>query len=285
MTPAHPAYELSEIGEAPVVFDSPHSGMEWPGDFAPAATREQILTTWDALVDQLLADVPGAGASLLAATFPRAYIDLNRAAEDIDPELLAEAWPGPIATTDYTRRGMGLIRRYALPGVPMYAEKLSVAAVRARLEDYYFPYRRALAERIEALRERHGVVWHFDCHSMKSRGNAMNVDNGAVRPDYVISDRLGTTSDPVFTTWVAEFLTRRGRVVKINDPYKGGDLVRTFGVPASRRHSVQIEVNRARYMDEGAFAPNEGFAAVRGDFTELARAVVARWRESGSASG
>jgi N-formylglutamate deformylase len=280
---AAPPVVVTSSGDAPVVFDSPHSGTVWPTDVAPSAARADLLTMWDAFVDDLLADVPQAGATLIAAQFPRGYIDVNRAADDIDPELLAEPWPTALTVTDYTRRGMGLVRRYALPGVPMYDRKLTVAEVQARLDRYYFPYRRALRERLDALAARHGAVWHFDCHSMKSRGNAMNVDRGADRPDFVVSDRLGTSSDPAFTRWVADFFAGRGRAVKVNDPYRGGDLVRTFGAPAQRRHSVQIEINRALYMDEQAFAPHEGFAAVRRDLADFAAAVVARIRTSGTA--
>ena len=119
---------------APLVFDSPHSGMEYPPDFAPAASREQIATTWDAHVDALYRGVTEAGAVLLAATFPRAYLDANRAADDIDQELLDAPWPEPVALSDHARRGMGLIRRYVLPGVPMYRRRLSVAEVRRRID-------------------------------------------------------------------------------------------------------------------------------------------------------
>lgn len=271
---------LTAWGDEPVVFDSPHSGTTWPADFTPAASRAEVLTMWDAFVDELFADAPAAGASLLAAQFPRGYIDVNRAANDLDPEVLAGPWPGPLATSDYSRRGMGLIRRFALPGVPMYGRKLTVAEVQARLDTYYHPYRRVLRERLDALWQRHGAVWHFNCHSMKSRGNAMNVDQGSARPDYVISDRVGATSDPAFTRWVADFFAQRGRFVKINDPYRGGDLVQSFGAPAQRRHSVQIEVNRALYMDEAAFRPHEGFALVRRELAEFARAVVAHVRRT-----
>ena len=113
-----------------VVVDSPHSGMEWPADFHPSAPREAILTTWDAFVDELWSGAPGAGATLVTACFPRAYIDVNRAADDIDPELVEGEWPTPLTVSDYSRRGMGLIRRHALPGVPMYSGRLPVAASR-----------------------------------------------------------------------------------------------------------------------------------------------------------
>jgi N-formylglutamate deformylase len=121
----------------PIVVDSPHSGMTWPAAWAPQAPRAAILTTWDAFVDELWGDAPAAGATLLAATFPRAFIDTNRADTDIDPRVIAGAWPSPLAPTAYSERGMGLIRRDALPGVPMYDAPLPVADVEARLRDFY----------------------------------------------------------------------------------------------------------------------------------------------------
>jgi len=271
---------------APVVVDSPHSGMIWPADFAPAAPREAILTTWDAFVDELWADAPQSGATLLAANFPRAYVDANRAMSDIDPTLLAEPWPTPLSPTEYTTRGMGLIRRNALPDVPMYDRKLSVRDVQRRIADHYAPYRAELSARLNATHRRFGAVWHINCHSMKSRGNAMNVDHGATRPDLVVSDRHGTTSDPAHTAWVADWFRARGRRVQVNEPYTGGDIVRSNGAPASGRHSIQVEINRSLYMDESAFERGEHFAAVRAECAAFTRAFVdyARAQLAGAAS-
>lgn len=260
----------------PIVVDSPHSGMVWPPDFAPTASRAAILTTWDAFVDELWSDAPTAGATLVAASFPRAYVDVNRAADDIDPELLAEPWPEPLTPTDYTRRGMGLIRRNALPNVPMYDRRLHVRDVQHRIDTYYRPYRAALGAHLDALHAAFGTVWHIDCHSMKSRGNAMNVDSGAVRPDLVVSDRHGTTADSAQTAWVAEWFRARGLTVQVNVPYQGGDLVRSTGAPSVDRHSVQIELNRALYMDEGAFERGPRFDEIRALCGDFVTALAAR---------
>jgi N-formylglutamate deformylase len=265
---------------APVVVDSPHSGFAFPDDFHPSASLEALRTTWDAHVDALWAGAPDAGATLIAATFPRCYVDVNRAETDIDATLLADPWPTAIAPTDYSRRGMGLIRRLALPGVPMYEAPLPVREVELRIAHWYRPYRSALAEAIAAARGEHETVWHLDCHSMKSRGNAMNVDAGAPRPDVVVSDRHGTTADPTLTARIAAWFTSRGFRTQINDPYQGGDIVRTFGDPARGVHSVQIEVNRARYMDETTCEPHAGFATLREDLTALVSALVG-WHAEG----
>ncbi|WP_309249524.1 N-formylglutamate amidohydrolase [Paraburkholderia sp. CNPSo 3272] len=258
----------------PIVFDSPHSGFTLPDDFGTVAPREAILTSWDAFVDELWAGVPARGGVLIGARFPRAYIDPNRAITDIDAELLAEPWPEPLAPEPYTRRGMGLIRRYALPGVPLYDRKLSVDEVRHRIDAYYRPYRAALAQAAEAAYAQHGALWHVDCHSMKSRGNEMNVDSGEARPDFVISDRRGTTSDPDFTQWVADHFAAAGYRVQINEPYQGGDLLRAVSDPARNRHSIQIELNRALYMDEAACSKHAGFDTLKRDLDAFADALA-----------
>ncbi len=254
---------------APVVVDSPHSGMEWPADFVPAAPREAILTTWDAWIEELWGSAPAHGATLIHARFPRAYVDANRSESDVDESLLAAPWPAPVSRSDYTRRGMGLIRREALPGVPMYDRALSVAEVEQRLVSCYRPYRATVARALDALRAAHGVVWHIDCHSMKSRGNVMNVDAGARRPDVVVSDRRGTTADPAHTAWVADWFRARGLRVQVNEPYEGGDLVRSFGAPDRGRHSIQVELNRALYMDEARLERSSDFATLRETLDDL----------------
>lgn len=259
--------------------------MDRPEDFSPAAPREAILTTWDAFVDELWGGAPAAGATLIAARFPRAYLDVNRAEDDIDPDLIEGAWPRPLRVSDYSRRGMGLIRRLALPGVPMYDRRLRVDEVQARIDRCYRPYRAALREAIDRALEVHGVVVHLDAHSMKSRGNAMNVDAGATRPDVVVSDRQGTTASPDLTAWVAAWFRERGLAAQVNTPYQGGDLVASFGAPESGVHSIQIELNRALYMDEPTFERAAGFAPTRELLTALVGALAAHIAAGGVGRG
>lgn len=245
--------------------------MEWPSDFVPAAGREAILTTWDAWVDDLWSGVTGAGMTLLSASFPRAYIDANRDVRDIDADLLDGPWPEVLEPSDYTRRGMGLIRRFALPGVPMYADRLSPDAVAHRIRGFYRPYRDKLAGLVTSLHTRFGQCCHLNVHSMKSRGNAMNTDGGRPRPQIVVSDRRGSTADPALTGWIAGWFRDRGLAVGINEPYQGGDIVASTGRPAAGVHSVQIEFSRSLYMDEEKCERSSGFDALHALCTSFAR--------------
>lgn len=285
--PAPPVAVLAEAvparPTAPVVFDSPHSGAGWPADFEPAAPHDAIRTTVDAHVDRLLADAPAFGIRLLSAEFPRAYIDVNRDVRDLDPSLLSGPWDAPLEPSDYSRRGMGLVRRLALPGVPMYDAPLAPEAVRARIAQWYLPYRDRLGVLLDAAQSEHGIVWHVNWHSMKSRGNAMNVDAGAARPDIVVSDRRGRTAHAGLVARIVGWFAMRGYVVQANDPYQGGDLVRTFGNPAQGRSSVQIEINRALYMDEGTTAPHAGFGALRDDLRDFSETIAGWAREAAGA--
>lgn len=259
----------------PLLFDSPHSGTVVPPWMQPVAPPEALATGCDAFVDELYGAAPDHGCTLVAATFPRWAIDPNRARDDIDPELLDAPWPAPVAVSDKSRSGMGLIRRLALPGVPVHGRRLTVAEVQSLIRDYYDPYHEAVGTRLDALHARFGGVWHVDCHSMKSRGNAMNVDAGQARPDFVVSDREGLTSGRDFIDCAVGTLRGLGYRVNVNDPYKGAELIRRYADPAANRHAIQIEINRALYMDETTRERHQGFDALAADLERLIIALTA----------
>lgn len=258
----------------PLVLDSPHSGIVFPADFQCVAPLSALYASWDAHVDELWSCAPQAGAVLVGALFPRAYIDPNRAPTDIDPDMLAQLWPHPAEPGECSARGMGLIRRYALPGVPMYDERLPVAKVERRLHDYYLPYRHAVRDALDDAWQRFGAVWHIDCHAMPSQGHNLHPDPGQVRADMALCDREGTTCEASFTRWLGEQLTELGYRVSYNLPYRGGDLVRTFGHPEQRRHSVQLMINRALYMNEGTCIKHDGFVVLQAHLRQLLAALA-----------
>lgn len=258
----------------PLVLDSPHSGTEYPADFDHLPSRAVVRQAEDTHVAELYAAAPGLGATLVEALFPRAYIDPNRNVADIDPELLIGAWPGPVAPSRKTELGIGLVWRLAHGGAPMYARKLAVAEVQRRILDYYEPYHRSVASALDERHREFGAVWHIDCHSMPAVGDLMSDDPGRARADFVLGDRDGSTCEPEFTAFVAATLAATGYEVAINDPYKGVELVRKFGRPGERRHSLQIEVNRRLYMDEATLEPNAGFAPLQRNLTRLLEATA-----------
>ena len=263
----------------PVIFDSPHSGNEYPGDFRYACSSQLLRQAEDAHVDVLFGAAPASGATLIAALFPRSYIDVNRGVDDIDQQLLDQPWPGTIAPSDRARVGMGLVRRVCRPGLALYDRKLSVVEIRNRIERYYRPYHQAVADSIVQAATRFGAAWHLNCHSMpSSRGSRVPIA-GWERADFVLGDRDGTTCGIGFRRLVQGTLERLGYDVRINDPYKGVELVRRFGQPHLGRHSLQIEVNRRLYMNEDTLERSAGFDRLKRDIDTLVAAISAYARD------
>ena len=258
----------------PLVLDSPHSGTNYPADFDHLPSRAIVRRAEDTHVETLFGRAPDAGATLVEALFPRAYIDPNRHLSDMDPAVLEEPWPGPVALTRKTELGIGLVWRLAQGGVPMYARPLSVADVERRIALYYEPYHAAVAAALDERHRRFGAVWHLNCHSMPAVGDVMSDDPGRERAEFVLGDRDGTTCEPEFTAFVGATLSAMGYEVAVNDPYKGVELVRKHGRPAERRHSLQIEINRRLYMDDVSLARTAGFGALQADLVRLIEALA-----------
>jgi N-formylglutamate deformylase len=216
----------------PLVLDSPHSGERYPDDFDHAPPRALVRRAEDTHVARLWRGAVRHGATLIEACFPRAYIDPNRSLDDLDPDLLAEAWDGPLVRSRKTEQGIGLVWRLARGGVPMYARRLRAAEIRRRIDAFYLPYHAALAAELDAMHGRFGAVWHVDCHSMPAIGDVNSDDPGRARADFVLGDRDGTTCGGEFTAEVVAALRVFGYDVAINDPYKGVEIVRRHGRPS-----------------------------------------------------
>lgn len=252
------------VPRVPLVLDSPHSGTDYPVDYRHAAPLATLRRSEDTHVDALFIDAPRHGATRLDALFPRSYIDVNRALDDLDPALLEGSWPTPLAPGAKTALGIGLVSRLCGAMVPIYDRKLDVDEVRIRIERCWRPYHAELDRLIEATHARFGTVFHVNCHSMPPVGaDGMAVDPGQQRADFVLGDRDGTTCDEDFIAVVEEHLQGLGYDVRRNDPFKGVELVRRHGRPTAGRHSLQIEVNRRLYLNEDTREPTAGFDRLR----------------------
>jgi N-formylglutamate amidohydrolase len=260
----------------PLVLDSPHSGHEFPADFDAIVSEFDLRDGEDCFVDELYAPATEFGVPLLAAQFPRTYLDPNRHAGDIDLELMEGGhWPHAHVPSGKARIGKALIWRTLDDGRAIYGRKLRVDEVVARIERYHAPYHRALAGLMDAAQARFGQVFHINCHSMPHVGGKMGEGGeGRARADFVLGDRDGTTCDPAFTRFIHRTLTAMGYIVAINDPYKGVELVRAYSDPARGRHSLQLEINKRLYMDEASRQKTAGFDLLQRDLAALARAVI-----------
>lgn len=244
---------------APFVFCSPHSGRVYPAHFL-AQSRLDPLTlrkSEDGYVDALFEHVARIGAPLIAAEFPRAYLDVNREAYELDPELFAETLPD-YANTQSVRvvGGLGTIARIVADGEEIYGAALPLAVAFERIERLYKPFHDALAGLLDATRRQFGYAILIDCHSMPSTSASQGSNP---RPDFVLGDRFGGSCDSRLTRFTRDCLTGLGYDVQLNRPYAGGFITEHYGRPGRQMHALQLEINRGLYLDETTMLPTAGF--------------------------
>jgi len=259
---------------APIIFNSPHSGSVYPDEFLSASRIDLpgLRRSEDSFMDELIGGLSGRGFPTVTVNFPRSYVDVNREPYELDPRMFAGRLPS-FANTRSMRvaGGLGTIPRVVGDGQEIYRERLSVDDALARIEALYKPYHRALRRLINKAHQAFGTVVVVDCHSMPSIGVSRDEPR---RPDVVIGDRYGTSCAPMLADMVEETMGRLGYSVGRNKPYAGGFITEHYGNPASGLHSVQLELNRAIYMDERRRERSARFAQVAKDFVILAEALA-----------
>ena len=237
----------------PLVFASPHSGRDYPDDFVANAALDPVALrrSEDSFVDELFAAAPAFGAPLLRALFPRAFIDPNREPFELDPAMFVDELPS-YANSQSSRvaAGLGTIPKVVSNGREIYRAKLKFAEAAERINVYYRPYHKALAALVEGTVERFGFCVLIDCHSMPSVGGPLDPDTGRGRADFVLGDGFGNACEDRVTAAVERALRTQGHSVIRNKPFAGGFTTRHYGKPSTGVHALQIEINRALYMDE-----------------------------------
>ena len=261
----------------PIVFASPHSGRFYPDDMMAAAAldAQSIRRSEDAYVDDLIAAGPELGVATITARFARAYIDLNREAFELDPAMFADELPEfARARTARVAAGLGAIARVVSEGQEIYARKLTFAEARGRIEGAHRPYHAALGQLIAETHAEHGFAILIDWHSMPAAAAVRT--GGRERPcDLVLGDRFGAACAGVLPTRVERELESMGYRVARNTPYAGGYTTEHYGRPARRVHALQIEINRALYLDEATLTPTAGFERLQADMAQLTRMLAA----------
>ena len=263
-----------ETLKVPLVFNSPHSGRVYPKAFLAASRLDSLALrrSEDAFVEELFAFVTALGAPLLYAHFPRAFLDVNREPYELDPVLFRDGLPH-YANTQSIRvvGGLGTIARIVSETDEIYREPLSVGAALERINRLYTPYHDTLSSLLaEAMRD-FGCAVLIDCHSMPSSPIA---EQGGIRPDFVLGDRFGTSCNGELTRLAAAQLKVLGYAVALNKPYAGGYITEHYGRPHKGQHVLQIEINRALYMDETSFEKSGGFERLRGDLEAMVGALI-----------
>lgn len=248
----HSTYTLNtpEVATSCVVFSSPHSGSNYPASFLESTRLDSlaIRSSEDAFVNELFMVAPLSGAHLLTAHAPRAFIDLNRAADELDPALIkgVKRTPGNARIT----AGLGVIPRIVGNGQVIHTGKIPLAEAEARISKYHTPYHNCLRDLLATKKAAHGMAILLDCHSMPQKSlDAAPLVNKKT-PDIIIGDRFGASSDRWMVDSVAQIFASSGLVVAHNTPFSGGYITQHYGRPSKGVHAVQIEINRALYMDE-----------------------------------
>lgn len=277
---------------APLVFASPHSGRLYPHDMMAASvlSAQAIRRSEDALVDGLILGAVDHGASVIAAAYARAYIDVNREPYELDPTMFEDELP------DFARgrsarvaAGLGSIARIVAEGQEIYSRKLTFADARRRIEWVHAPYHAALEALVSEARATAGVVVLVDWHSMPSAAARTLGQSGdpatAGTCDLVLGDRFGAACAPAVTALAQRELEAMGYRVARNAPYAGGYTTEFYGKPAAGVHALQVEINRALYLNEATLKPHEGFGRLKHDLERVFAALACYAAEASTACG
>lgn len=267
---AHPfKIHRPDAPRVPFVFASPHSGRLYPASFV-AQSRLDALSlrrSEDAYVDALFGGAIALGAPMIAARFPRAYLDVNRAASELDPTMFDGALgirvEGPNARI---HAGLGVIPRVVRDGAEIYASKLSSAEARERIARLHEPYHAALSRLIDETLQRFGVAILIDCHSMPSAASV---------PDIVLGDRFGASASPLVMRSAEQSFERCGFSVARNTPYAGGYTTHLYGRRDNGVHALQIEINRSLYLNEHSIQPGANFEQLQARMSQALLSLTA----------
>lgn len=274
----HPAYSLSRPSEltTSVVVASPHSGRHYPRAFLRSSMLDErsIRSSEDAFMDLLVEAAPSLGAPLLSAEFPRAYIDLNRSDEELDPGVIEGV--GRVVQTPRISSGLGVIPRVVANGRAIYRGKLTRDEAEDRIEQIWRPYHAELDSLMLAAHDRFGEAAVLDFHSMPHEALDSVTRSGSRRPEVVLGDRFGASARGDLVDALETAFLEAGLAVSRNAPFAGAYVTQRYGRPARGWHAVQIEIDRSLYMNERLIRPNGNFDNVKRIVTSvIARAVEA----------
>lgn len=268
-----------------VVFASPHSGRDYPAAFVDQSPldRHVLRSSEDAFVDLLFGTAPDHGAPLLAARTPRAWVDLNRACDELDPALIEGVPRG--ALNPRVASGLGVIPRVVAGGRVIHVGRIPLSEAKARLACAWTPYHDALQDLLRGARLSFGAVLLVDCHSMPHEAIAAHAGHGRPVPEVVLGDRHGAACAPAVMAGVEAAFRRAGFVVARNTPFAGAYVSQAYGRPALDQHVVQVEIDRRLYMDEARVVPSADFGRLRGRLGAVIAEIAALGRRLGRSGG
>jgi N-formylglutamate amidohydrolase len=263
-----------------VIFASPHSGRQYGAGFLAQTVLDarMIRSSEDAYIDQIFAAAPQFGAPLLLAEMPRAYLDLNRAPDELDPGVIEGVARSP--HNPRVASGLGVIPRVVAGGRAIYRGKLTLAEAEVRIAQVWQPYHRALRALMEDTHSQFGEAVLIDCHSMPHEAIDGHTRPGHLRPDVVLGDRFGAAAGRDVMDRIEAAFANAGLRVARNAPFAGAFIAQSYGRPVSGRHVVQVEIDRALYLDEARVEPLPGFAAFRAMMAGVVAEIAGIGRQS-----
>jgi len=272
----HPPFRLIQPDEAvtPVIVASPHSGRHYPKAFLQASMLDQrtIRSSEDAFMDDLVCEAPRLGAPLLLAEYPRAYLDLNRSRDELDPAVIDGVTR--VVTTPRINSGLGVIPRVVANGRAIYRGKLRLAEAEMRLNTIWQPYHDCLDGLMRTTHAQFGEAVVLDFHSMPHEALDSLARPGHRRPEVVLGDRFGASARADIVDALEAGFFDAGLVVSRNAPFAGAYVAQRYGRPSRNWHAVQIEIDRSLYMNEQMIRPNGNFDAVKQIVTEVLSRVI-----------
>ena len=266
--------ESPEKPHSCVVFNSPHSGSDYPVDFLASTNLDSlaIRSSEDAFVNELFMGAPEYGAHIMMAHAPRAYIDLNRDACELDPAIVRGAKRA--SANPRIAAGLGVIPRNVGNGQAIRSGKISMEAAQNRIANFYTPYHNCLRNLIDLQSNVHGMAVLFDCHSMPQKALEAAPFVRGKKPDIILGDRFGASCDRWIMDSVAQIFAAADFVVARNAPFSGGYITQHYGRPSKGVHAVQIEINRALYMNEARVERAESFDKFRATLSDVTRQLA-----------
>lgn len=267
-----------------VVFASPHSGRMYPASFLRRSVLDEraIRSSEDAFVDRLLEVVPDFGAPLLTAIAPRAFVDLNRAPDELDPAVIEGVTIG--AHNPRINSGLGVVPRVVAGGKAIYRGKMARHEAEARIDTWWHPYHAQLAELMAAARREFSQAILIDMHSMPHEAldsiAAIGARSGLRRPEVVVGDRYGTSASEEIVSGIQAAFEAVGLRVVRNTPFAGAYIVQTYGRPQAGHHAVQVEIDRSLYMNEREIRPNGNFQGFRQTLAGVLREITGLGRSA-----
>lgn len=258
-----------------VVFASPHSGRAYTHDFLKRSTlnENEVRSSEDAYVDQLLSAVPDHGAPLIAAQAPRAFLDLNRAPDELDPALIEGV--RRMSHNPRVASGLGVIPRVVANGRAIYRGKLTLTEAHRRISDHWRPYHDQLQTLLDQSINTFGEAILIDCHSMPHEALENVGPPGATRPHIVLGDRFGASASPAIVAQVEATFSDAGFRVARNMPFAGAFITQHYGKPNRKQHAVQVEIDRALYMNEATLTQHDGFDDFKAKLTIAIAGIAA----------